>query len=295
MITLNTTKSILLLIASVALASCGGLKTFHEYARAGDTIAIPAGMQSDFSKDNITVTITPNGLPAMDPLPATDPSIRAVINFYPDPVSSMIISRETGENITPFAQIYASTAGFMANDDKDWFQTTVFLDLPTSLPTGLTSIEVSNGLGATHTVTLDIIPGTGTLNTFDANYFGGSLLLDGDMLDSLSRVNHHTVTFDATTIPYAIELNFTHDPGIGNVMVVNPLGYKKNLLWSDNAGNLKVILTPSKDGIIDHIKDFKFYVAGSATNMELIDYQAYNVDGNSIPPEDITATMTASN
>ncbi len=36
------------LLICFSLASCGGLRTFHEYARAGDTVAVPVGMQPDF-------------------------------------------------------------------------------------------------------------------------------------------------------------------------------------------------------------------------------------------------------
>ena len=45
-------SKIIITLLSISLASCGGLRTFHDYARAGDTIAVPIGMQPDFNKDD---------------------------------------------------------------------------------------------------------------------------------------------------------------------------------------------------------------------------------------------------
>jgi hypothetical protein len=288
----SITRCIFLLIISVALASCGSLRTFHDYARAGDTIAIPIGMQPDFSKDNITITITPSTGPQVV-INANDPAIRSVINFYPDPVSNMIVSREIDEDTTPFARVYADTTGFMANDDKDWYQTTIFLDLPGSLPIGLTQIDVSNG-SITDSTTLNVIGGTGTANTFSAD-FGTGLLLDENMLDSLSRSSHSTVHISSSTIPSAMEITFTHDPditigGTGRAFVVNPLGYRKNLHWSDDGINMKIILIESKDGIIDDMNDYKFYIAGTVSNLQQGTVEGYDINGNVVPG--VTLTLT---
>ena len=283
-------------VLCLVISSCGSLRTFHEYARAGDTVAVPVGMQPDFSKNNITVTITPSSGPLIT-LDVTDPAIRAVINFYPDPISNMIISREVGENLTPFAQSYASAILVTANDDKDFFQTTVFVDLPAILPTGLTQIEIANGTGTSHAATLDVIPGTGVANTFNSNFNGG-LLLDDNMLDSLARTSHTVVSFDATTLPYAIEMNLTHAPdstvgGTGKAFVVNPLGYRKNLSWSDDGINMKIILTQSKEGLIDSINDYKFYISGSATNLQSVSVNGFDINGDVITG--VTSMLTSSN
>lgn len=283
---------IFLLMIAISVVSCGSLRTFHDYARAGDTIAVPVGMQSGFSKDNITVTITPaSGSQIV--IPATDPSIRAVINFYPDPISNMIISREIDEDITPSARTYASTTGFMANNDKDWYQTTVFLDLPQTLAIGLTQIDVSNGT-ITDSSTLDIISGTGVANTFSADFSAG-LLLDDNMLDSLSRSSHSTVNITSTVIPNAVEITFTHDPdvtvgGTGKAFIVNPLGYRKNLHWSDDGINLKIIIMESKDGIIDDMNDYKFYVTGTVSNLQQGSITGYDINGNPLPGVALTLT-----
>ena len=289
-------KGFLILLMCFVLSACGGLRTFHEYARAGDTVAVPVGMKPTFNKDNITVTITPASAEPQIVLTSTDPAIRAIINFYPDPISNMIISREIGEDLTPFARTYANTALFSANNDKDYYQTTVFVDLPGSLPVGLTQIDVSDDTGIIHSATLDVISGTGTQNTFKSDVSNG-LLLDDQMLDSLARSSHTVVTFDAATLPYAIELNLAHDPdvttgGTGKAFVVNPLGYRKNIIWDDDGVNMKIILTQSKDGIIDNFNDYKFYIAGSVTNLQSVSVTGYDNNGNEVAG--VTTTLTSS-
>jgi len=251
-------------------------------------------MKPDFSKDNVTVTITPSsGDPIV--LNASDPAIRAVLNFYPDPVSNMIVSRVTGEDLTPFASTYGFSTLGSADDQKDYFQTTLFLDLPPTLPIGLTSIQVSNNVsGTTHTADVNVIAGVGEPSTFNSD-FNGQLFLNPNMLDSLSRAPHTTVSFapiDAPEpLPHAIELSFTH--GSGEAFVINPLGYIKNLSWADDGTNMKIIMLQSKDGIVDDMKDYKFYISGSVTNLQLESVQGYDIDGNTIAG--VSPILTSSN
>lgn len=290
-------NKIFTLLISLTLTSCGGINSFHEYARAGDTVAVPVGMQPDFSKDNITVTITPSSGPDIV-LPATDPTIRAIINLYPDPVSNMLVSRGIGSDTSPFAGTYADSLVVSSNSDKDWYQTTVFLDLPSSLPTGLTQVEINNGLGDTHSITLEIIAGTGTANTFNSNFNGG-LVLNPNILDSLARANHNIINIDTVSeIPHAVELTLSHDAddtvgGTGRAFAINPLGYLKNLSWNDDGNSMKIILMQSKDGIIDHMNDYKFYVSGTATNLQIESVQGYDINGDVLAG--VTSTLTTSN
>lgn len=292
---MNSKRLIILLVCFI-LASCGGLRSFHEFARAGDTVAVPVGMQPTFNKDNITVTITPAS-GSQTVLAAIDPAIRAIINFYPDPISNMIVSREIGEDLTPYASTYADAILVTANNDKDYYQTTVFVDLPSTLPEGLTQIEVADNTGIVHAVTLDIIPGAGVPNSFTSNFNNG-LLLSDNMLDSLARSPHTTVSFDAATLPYAIEINLTHDPdntvgGAGRAFVVNPLGYRKNIIWDDDGVNMKIILTQSTDGIIDDMNDYKFYISGTATNLQSVSVNGFDNTGSTVAG--VTSILTGSN
>ena len=50
----------LLPILLLLVTGCAGNKPFNDIARAGDTIAIGAGWKHQFSKEQLTVTITPS-------------------------------------------------------------------------------------------------------------------------------------------------------------------------------------------------------------------------------------------
>lgn len=274
-------RMLFILATAAGLISCGSLRTFHEYARVGDTVAIPVGMKPGFSKDNITVTLTPSSGPQIV-LPATDPAIRAVINLYPDPVSSMRISKELGQDLTPFARTYFDAMNTTANNDQDMYQTTVFLDIPATLLgyEGLLSVDISNGT-QTHTATLDIIPGAGSPNTFDSDFDGG-LLLDGNMLDSLARTDHATINISSPLgVPAAVELELTHD-GTGTPFVVNPTGVRKSIFWSDNGTTIKIIMMGAKDNLINRVSDYKIYIAGTVSNLQLGQAKGYNANGEEI-------------
>ncbi len=291
----DITKILALLISLLLLSACSGDKTFNDYARAGDTVAIAAGWKQNFNRENITVTITPSS-GSLIVIPPGDPAIRASINFYPDPLSSAIVSRETGIDMSLYAQTYAQvvTANF-TNDDKDWYQTTVYIDLPLTLPFGTTAIEITNPQGAIATSIVEIIDGTGTPSTFTAV---NDLDLTLEMLNAFSRVQNYTINFSGSEIPYAIEIILMHDPdstagGTGKAYAVNPLGYKKNLHWSDNGTTMKAMLMPTTNAIPNHINDFKFYVAGNMSNLSVFSVNAFDINGNSV--ENITATSTAQN
>jgi hypothetical protein len=268
------------------IGACASLKPFHEYARAGDSIAIPVGKQPEFNRDNITVTITPSsGSPLV--LAATDPAVRAVINFYPDPVSSILVSNDINEDITSGAQLYHELTYNTAAQENDWFQTIVFLDIPAGIPTGQAQIAISIPGGPTHTSTIQIIDGVGTANGYNAYFEGATLKLNEDMLRSLSRVSHTVVDVVSATLPYAVEMTFTHDPditigGTGKYSVINPTSGRKTLQWSDDGTNLKVILLEAHAGSISEVKDFKYYIAGSASNLQLNSVNGYDSTGAEI-------------
>ena len=278
-------KTLLMSMLSVIISACSGDKTFNDYARAGDTVAVAAGWKQNFNKENITVTITPSSGSDVIIVPG-DAAIRASINFYHDPLSSAIVSRETGIDFSSFAQTYESviTSNF-TSDDKDWYTKTIFIDLPPSLPTGITQIVVSNAVGASVTSIVDIVDGIGSPSTFTSQ---SSTNLSPAMFDALSRVVHYSVDFTASVLPYAIELTLTHDPdlasgGSGNAYVANPLGYKKNLFWSDDGITMKVILMPTNSlKPMDHINDFKFYVAGGLQNLAVSSVSGFDANGDAV-------------
>lgn len=277
------------------LTGCAGIQSFPNSARAGDTTAIAAGWKQDFSRDKITVTITPS-VGSQIVLPPGDPAIRAVVNFYPDPLSSILVSAETGQDITPYAREYANMVNtIFTNGDSDWWQTTVFLDLPTSLPTGTTAVDISSTSGETHSSTLDIVPGTGQADPLVAELNGP---LTAVQLASLERVSHYSIAISGTVIPHALQLDLSHDPtqavgGSGAVFVVNPKGEVKNINWHDDGNSLRVLLTPASMQSLGDWKDFKFYVAGGVTGLQVSSVVAVDMNGNTITG--ISASVNAIN
>lgn len=287
----NTALAYTLVGLLLFITGCTGQNSFSDYARAGDTVALAVGWKTNFNKKNITVTITPS-VGADIVIPANDPAIRASVNMYIDPVSSAVVSREVGKDQTFQAGLYGGLINGITTDDNDWYQTTVLLDLPSTLPTGLTSITIANSQGETATSTLEIIPGTGTPHGFVAN---SGTAINPLMFTSLQRTTNYAVTFDSATLPYAIEVVLLHDAdeangGTGTALAINHLGVKKNLAWNDDGTSMTAILTPATDNAIGHMNDFKFYVAGKIQNLSISSIQGYDINGVSV--DGVTGTVS---
>jgi len=273
--------SLLLLVAG-----CSGTRTFNEYARAGDTVAIAAGWKENFSRDRLTVYITPSDGSPDIVLGPDDPSIRAVVNFYPDPLSSIVVSQRTGQDVTPYAQGYGDLINSnFTNGEDDWFQTVVFLDLPASLPTGSTNIYIEDANAVFAQSTLEIISGVGTPNTFSAESAGP---LTRNHLAAMERASYFKISFSGSTVPYAIEIDLSHDPdkdngGVGKAYAVNPISGVKNVSWTDDGASMRVILTPSASAPLASLSDFRFYVAGGIQNLLQGSVTAYDINGDVVP------------
>lgn len=279
-------KQVTIVLMTTLIIACGGDKTFNDYARAGDTIAVAGGYQPNFNLNNISVDIIQGVLNnVVLTYPQGDPAIRASVNFYPDPLSGLIVSRETGIELTPFANTYFQTiSSNFTNNDKDWYQTTVFIDLPPTLATtGSHKIRVKNDQGEQFDSIVNIIATSGgSPSTFTSD---GGNDLNPNMIAGISRMPHHTVDFSGTTVPHAIELTLTHDLADGvssKAFAVNPIGYKKNLAWTDDGTTMKVILTPSASTTPDNIIDYKFYVTGGINNLAVSSVTAFDINGNDI-------------
>jgi len=267
------------------VTGCAGVNTYPAFARAGDTVSIAAGWKQDFSRNKITITITPSTGSAIVYYPG-DPAVRAVINFYPDPVSSLVVSTETGQDLTPFARSYSGVinSSVFTNGDKDWWQTTIFVNLPDTLPPGAVTIGISSSSGETATATFEIIDGVGQPESFQAELNGA---LSAPQLESMERVQNYQVLFDSPIIPYAIQAEFSHfadidNGGAGKAYIVNPRGDLKNVSWSDDGTNLKVMLVPTQAKYLATMKDFKFYVAGGIDGLILNSVQAVDSSGNPV-------------
>ena len=219
------------------MAGCSGVKTFPETVQIGETAAIAAGWKRHFSRDDITVTITPEfGAPVT--YNAGHPSIRSVINLYADPLSSLIVSDEKNTDITNSAQTYAQQVQFNYTEgDKDYWQTVVFLDIP-PISEGLATIQISNSNGETSSSTVNVVQGSGTGTAFGFEATGIGALTDFQ-LQAMERVDHYVVSFTGATIPHAVQLDLAYSSLNG--YLVNPRGDLKNLSWTDTGSGYRVI------------------------------------------------------
>ena len=236
------------------IVGCAGVNSFPSRVLAGETVAIAAGWRQDFSRSNITATITPSsGSPVV--LSPTD--IRASINLYPDPLSSVVLSQRTGSDISKFSKTYADAISFgFTGEDKDWWQTTVFVDIPPSIPVGNAIITITSSQGDSVSAAIDVVGSGGAPETFDAQMLGS---LNEDQLTSLERVDHYVVNFTGTVIPYAIQMDLSYSDLSG--YVTNSKGDIKNVSWVDNGTGFRVIVSPAGQQGFQTMDDLKFYIA----------------------------------
>ncbi|MCA1804323.1 MAG: hypothetical protein LC646_03000, partial [Xanthomonadaceae bacterium] len=235
----------------------------------------------------LTVTIT-DAMGNQTVLAPGNPAVRAVVNFYPDPVSNVVVSREAGLDTSAYAGNYASQImNNYTGGDKDWWQTVVFVDLPLGMFEGDATVLLNTPQeSATSVVT--IVPGTGSPNPFSAYFpWGTSFNMTEPQLQSLSRASHYEVSFTGGVVPAGIQLQLSHDPdidqgGSGRAVVINPVGVVKNVHWVDNGTTITVMLLPASGGTFIDMRDFKFYVAGGVGNLAISSVQAYDLNGNSV-------------
>ena len=292
----------LLLVTAVMVSGCGGLRTFSNAARNGDTVTLSVDRQTDFTRDDVDIQITDStGYTQL--IPGSDPSIRGWINAYPDPVSKIIVGRETSQTFGIGAKGNGVAAESQSNWGKDWFTTLVLLDLPTDLATGTATIDVLSG-GASildYPITIDIIPGTGSPNSFDTVEQGQ---LNQNHLKSMERADHYTVSFSGPVVPSAIQVDLAHDPdrengGTGQTYVTQPRSDLNAVNWTDDGSLLRVIITSAWNKSPEDITAitgndrqmswFDFYIAGGITGLQTPVVSAY--DDNGAPVLGVTATI----
>ena len=306
-----TLSSLLIVAVIIVLGGCAGGKTFNNYARQGDTVAVATGWNHEFQRDNVEVTITDNDSPpTVTTYTAPNDAIRGSVNFYPDPVSGMVMSERLNADISTSGKTYSDLVNQQSTGgDRDWWQTVLFIDLPGAMATGPATItirDLTNGaLGAaieTAESTVEIVAGTGAPNVFNATLGFAEFDMQGSHFEALERVDHFVVEFSGATIPEAIQVDLTHDPdestgGTGTPYVINPTGTVKGLSWAStgvSGTDLRVIMTPTNDGEISDIKDFKFYVAGGVVNVA-VNGAVQAFDANGSPVAGIIANVTPVN
>lgn len=268
------------------LTGCAGQLPLTPTARAGDTIELGAGWKQKFDRNSLTVTITGSDSNVRTYLP-NDPAVRAVINLYPDPLSYLVVGTRTGNDLG-----YGFTYGTRINsiftsNDPDWWQTSIFLDLPSDLPAGTATVEFQSTNGEAYgPIPVEIVPGVGSPSPFKAEILGD---MQSVQMHAMEREPSFTVQFSGgTVLPAAIQLDLVHNPdasvgGTGTAFAVNPRGEVKNLVWSDNGTSMRVILSPARGSTtVSDWKGFKFYVTGgiSGVQVQANSVKAYDANGN---------------
>lgn len=306
MIIIRIPQIFLLTLIAVVITGCASTQTFSTVARAGDTVALAVGWQKTLSRDNVRVIITPaSGSPVV--YQANDPAVRGIINLYPDPVSNLVI----GTNLNDSLGVDATTIGsginqYVTGNDRDWWQTTMFLDLPSTLSTGTARITIKDAAMGTiiQSSNVEIVPGTGTPNDFRIYVPGGttvdSLSINltssgvnsggfySNALLSLERAQHLTLSFDkpasSTPCPQALQVQLSHDPAINQSWVSSPRGDIKNVNWRDDGATITLLITAASDNAIADMKDLNVYIAGPVTGLAVVpdSLRAYDANGDVI-------------
>lgn len=243
-----------ILVATVGLGvvGCGGTVPLNSAYRAGDTVALAAGWKQTFDRSSLTATITgSNGV--VTTLPPGSPAIRAIVNLYPDPVSYLAVGTRTGSSANNESTYGSVINSAFTNNDPDWWMTSVFIDLPASLPVGTAQVQLQSSAGETYgPIPVQIVSGTGSPSTFAAEIMNGPLA--AVQLQSMEREPRYTVKFSGgSALPDALQVDLTHDPssaqgGAGIPFVINPRGEMKNITWTDDGTHLRVLITTSGDG-----------------------------------------------
>lgn len=276
--------SIIFLLAG---GGCTATRSFPVAARGGDMVVLPVGWNQDLSRQSVTVTITPS-LGASITYGPNDPNIRAIVNLYPDPVSKLVVGTETDQELGVGANLYgASINDQITAADKDWWNTVVYLRLPSNVPQGDAQIDITGpqGLVTQHPIVVEILPAAGT--TTGGDPFNSAEL--EQQLASLERADHYLIDFVGSAVPHAIQVEFSHTLGVGKPWVANPRGDIKNVAWSDDGANLRVLLTPTHGQTPAQLAHFRFYIAGGISDLRVTQVKAYDVNGNPIP--DIVAEV----
>lgn len=282
------------LLAIMLVTGCTGVQTFSQTAYPGDTVAMAIGRQ-DVKFKNATIIITDSSGFSQS-FPANDPLVRSWINVYPDPVSKFIVGRETGNNLGSGAWVWGVATGLQVGE-RDLYDTMVFLDLPANLAPGVAviDIQVAGTSILAGPVSVNVLSGTGASNPFDIREGG----LQPQILDSMRRAKHYTISFTGTEVPAAIQVQLSHNPdrengGVGQAYVASPRGDIMNPTWTDDGVALRVILAnawqksaedlavaPSWQNDPDFTW-FKFYVAGGITGLQIDNISAFDVNGNPV-------------
>ncbi len=272
---------------------CMGTQTFGIAARAGDTIVLAIGRYDNVQRDNMTVTIT-DSVGAVTTYGPNNSGVRAVVQLYPDPATYLLYR----DRLYPGQAGMIGTLTSLSGGDKEWWETSVYIDLPSTMALGTANINVSTTTGlSVGPIAVDVLPGTGSSNEFWSNStITGPISLQS-VLSMLERLPHATVVFDGATVPYGIQISLTHTNSIDGTgknlaMAIVPRADQSTLNWADNGTTLKVLLQAPSNLLPEKTKNYKFYVLGvDKTSLLTVPGSIVAVDVNGNPVAGVTASI----
>lgn len=255
-------------------------------ARAGDTVTIGIGYdglmeRKLMSRADTTVTIVKD-----DQTYTSSPPLRAVFQLYPDP-DSKIANYEAG---------WLPTQALEGNP----YQTVVVLDLPPDILPGMYNVTVrSPHLFSDFTSSLEIIPGTGSSDSFTDN---GPINRD---ITKLERVPTVTVTLDSgyTVGALSMLIDFNEDISAGGVAptdinvhlpryVVGPgkfQDYERMIFWEHGTdanfpayGEILKINILCPKGVVSDKVFFDLVYPSGAPNFSILSQKVYDTNGDEI-------------
>jgi hypothetical protein len=230
----------------------------------------------------LTVTLTASNGATYTYAPG-DGRVRAVIQAYPDPVSKMVVADgtntfypETDGSFTSSAMAYFART--LTQQDSDWSNTLVLIDLPADIPTGPADIRfatVDDGPLAQGPVRVEVLPGpAGAANPLMISDLGSPLPAP---IKAAERAPHYAVSFTGPAVPHALQVDLAAGPG--PTWVTHGRGDLKSLHWSLEGGRLRVLLTPAQAQTLPRLGDLKFYVAGAPASLRVTALRAYDLAG----------------
>ncbi|HEB87126.1 MAG TPA: hypothetical protein ENI68_08960 [Gammaproteobacteria bacterium] len=155
-----------LAVLFLLFSGCTTVQTFPDKARAGDTITLAVGSADGMNRSNTTIAYTSDADP-FNPVDLT-PGIRAITKIYPDRTSnSWLFDSYLLGNIPEYSS------------HGPW-EMLVVLDLPTTMPVGTGTIQVTTGAVYPTTadsvnsipISMEILNGLGAPNPFNYRVTG---------------------------------------------------------------------------------------------------------------------------
>lgn len=189
----NWTKIAYLLLAVTLFQGCTAVNTFPTVAHKGDTVSVMVGGSELAHKDTIDVTLTDNNGVAWDL--QTMGLVRSVFNLRADAKA----------NGTHYSDWLNSEISWIKGHEP--MQTVLVIDIPddpafavgpAALRVNLNAADDSSGIFQPFIIAMEVIPGTGSSDTFMRQNFIGSVAVS---FEDLEAAPYAKISFGDGSVP----------------------------------------------------------------------------------------------